>query len=753
MKKSINNIYYSSGIFWIPLISGILFLYESLYTRIISVVLSNNYVFLVISLSVVGYGVGSSLYYNIDRKKPEPGDKSKFLLIELIILFSSIFVILAIVYFIPFISYWIYLIPVSIPFIIAGYIFSNYYNNINSKPQTIFTLDLIGAVVGLIGGFILMNKLGIIQTTIFIGMIAVAVLFLFIIKYKKILIILPSVLFFLLLFTVINPNSVNWINKNFTGLNTSPYTSLARISNAGEKGEIIATKWDAFSRTDVIDLGEDSTLRIVTIDGAANASMIRRVEGSNEHLNIKYQIDFLPYLIRKIKTAAIIGAGGGRDVLQALHGDVSYIDAIEINKSSIDLTNNLKEYNGSIFYDDRVNIQKTDGRSFIQKSDLDYDLILLSLVMTETSQSGSLVTAETYIYTKEAVSTYIDKLTPTGVLTFVSHNTQDMIKIIRTIRDVLLKKGVSIEDMKKQIMVVGNVMVHGEETMLRNPLILYSPKEFTDSEIITAKRFINYISAIPILMKNTPEVEIIQNILEDDNLKLPFNFKPATDERPYFYQFSEGLPRSLTLTIVISLLATLLLWTRKVISNKIIKKASYFSLSGMAFMMIEIILLQKMTLILGHSTLAFIFTVSVVLGGAGSGSLMSSKIPFLEKKAALIAGAMLLLGTLLLYLFKYELLSLHISVRLLFIGSFFFMTSFFQGIIFPSAIKQVKELIPIYYGINSSFSLVGSIFALILIFLLGSTGAMLIGSSIYIVLFIIKPYTLGKEQGVSNGKN
>ena len=65
VKNSINNIYRSSKIFWIPLISGILFLYESLYTRIISVVLSNNYVFLVISLSVVGYGLGSSLYYNI----------------------------------------------------------------------------------------------------------------------------------------------------------------------------------------------------------------------------------------------------------------------------------------------------------------------------------------------------------------------------------------------------------------------------------------------------------------------------------------------------------------------------------------------------------------------------------------------------------------------------------------------------------------------------------------------------------------
>ncbi len=680
-------------------------------------------------------------------------DENKFFLIQLITLFSSIFTILAIVYFIPFISFWVYLIPVSIPFIIAGYIFSNYYDNNTSKSQTIFTLDLIGAVVGLIGGFFLMNKFGIIQTSILTGLLALAVLFTYMIKYRKRLIIIPTALSLLLLFVQINQNSINWINKNFNGLNSSPYTSLARFDSTGKKGEIIATKWDAFSRTDVIDSGEEGKMRIVTIDGSANASMIRKVEDSNEHLYIKYEIDFLPYLVRKPKTAAIIGAGGGRDVLQALHGGVTYVDAIEINKSSIDLTNEMKEYNGSIFYDDRVNIEITDGRSFIQQSDLKYDLIFLSMVMTGISQSGSLVTAETYIYTEEAVSTYIDKLTPDGELTFVSHNTQDMIKILRTIREVLIKKGTSIEDIKTKIMVVANAMLHGEDTMLSNPVIIYSPRGFSNAEIFTAKRFIDRISAFPLLMKDTPELDLIQSVIEDDNLDLPFNFEPATDEKPYFYHLSKGLPGSLSLIIIIALIITLLLWTKKVITYKIFNKSVYFSLSGMAFMMIEVILIQKMTLILGHSILAFIFTVSVVLGGAGTGSIMSLKKPILEKKAALIAGILLLLGTVLLYLFKNELLTVQLYARLLLIGPFLFVTSFFQGIVFPSAIKQTKEFIPIYYGINSSFSLIGSILAIILIFLIGNTYAMLIGSSIYIVLFIIKPYTLGKIQGVNNERN
>ena len=54
-------------IYAVPIISGILFLYESLYIRIISAVLYNNYVFLIISLSVVGYGVGSHIYHNLSE--------------------------------------------------------------------------------------------------------------------------------------------------------------------------------------------------------------------------------------------------------------------------------------------------------------------------------------------------------------------------------------------------------------------------------------------------------------------------------------------------------------------------------------------------------------------------------------------------------------------------------------------------------------------------------------------------------------
>ena len=736
-----------SVLYWIPLISAVLFLYESLYTRFISAILYNSYVFIIISLSVVGYGLGSSLYIRLIKKHNEKINNQKTHLILLASLFLSIFLILAIIYLSPFISFWIYLIPVSIPFIIAGFIFSGYYNNNTSKSPLIFTLDLIGAVIGLLGGFLLMNTIGIIETTLLIGILSMILFMIYVLKYKKKLVVLPVFLSVILLLVLFNQESKTWVNNNFNGFYSSPFTSFERFAQGGQKANIIATKWDAYSRTDVLDVGMESKTRTVTIDGAANASMVKVEEGSDEHMYLKDQIDFLPYIIRSPENAAIIGAGGGRDILQALHGGVTSVDAIEINRSSIDITNEMKEYNGSIFEDDRVNIRITDGRSFIKKSEIDYDLIFLSMVMTGISQSASLVTAETYIYTKEAIATYIDKLSTDGLLTFVSHDTQDMIKILRTIRNVLMEDGFSGEEIKKRTMVVGNPMAHGREVMLHNPVIVYSPKEFSNDEVLKAKRFINRISVVPLLLKDTPEVEIIRSVINNDSLDLSFNFAPATDEKPYFYHLSKGLPSSLSTIMIISIFITFLLWSKKIVRYKLFKKAAYFSLSGMAFMMVEVILIQKMTLILGHATLAFIFMISVILTGAGMGSIVSSSKLKLEKWASLISGLLLISGALILLIFKNELLAAPLYMRLWMIGIYFFITSFFQGIVFPAAIKHTKEHTPIYYGINSSFSLIGSVSALLLIFLFGSTIAMLIGSSLYIVLFIIKPYTIGKNEG------
>ncbi len=734
-------------IYIVPIISGILFLYESLYIRIISAVLFNNYVFLIISLSVIGYGLGSVIYHNLSEKDKIQNfikNRNNFIL-YLSTLFITVFSMLALIYFVPYLNYWLYLIPVSIPFIMAGFLFSLLYDNFNRKSGFIYALDLIGAVIGLTGGLFLMNNIGVIQTALLLGVSAALTMTFYLIKIKKIIIIIPISAAIFLLFVLVNANTLSWVNKNFNSLYTSPSTSLARFSQAGQEADIIATKWDAFSRTDVIDLGAQQRERVVTIDGAANASMVKNESDSQDLQFLKTSIDYLPYILRTPEKVAIIGAGGGRDVQQALIGGAEYIDAIEINKSSIDLTKEMKDYNGSLYFDKRVNIQETDGRSFIQHSKVDYDLIFLSLVMTGTSQAEGLVTAETFIYTKEAISTYIEKLSPNGQLTFVSHDIREMTKLLKTISEILLESGYSEEDLKNHLIVTGNPKQHGKEVMLHEPVITFSPTAFTSTELKSAKSFFKKLNIIPVIMNGETDIEIFLSIIKGQEQDLPFNYQPATDEKPYFYQFSKGLPGSLSTILIISLLIPLFLWGSKIMQNRIMGMSVYFSLSGLAFMMVEVVLIQKMTLILGHSIIAFTFVISIILSGAGIGGIISTKgYENLKKYAGIIASIIILAGALLLQILADELLSTKLIPKMLIIGPFLLISSVFQGMIFPTAIKKMKKFIPVYYGINSSFSLIGSVSALVLIFLIGSTNALIVSSLLYFTIFIIRPFTLDK---------
>ncbi|EDW6383969.1 hypothetical protein YS28_004671, partial [Salmonella enterica subsp. enterica] len=67
----------------------------------------------------------------------------------------------------------------------------------------------------------------------------------------------------------------NSIEKNFNGLLTNPGKTFGFYQYEGENAEIISTEWNSFSRTDVIRLPEIPDYMVVTIDGAANAPMMK----------------------------------------------------------------------------------------------------------------------------------------------------------------------------------------------------------------------------------------------------------------------------------------------------------------------------------------------------------------------------------------------------------------------------------------------------------------------------------------------
>ncbi|QPJ65508.1 MAG: hypothetical protein G3M78_08920 [Candidatus Nitrohelix vancouverensis] len=140
--------------------------------------------------------------------------------------------------------------------------------------------------------------------------------------------------------------------------------------------------------------------------------------------------DYLkPYAFaRSLDDVLILGAGTGNDVVIALQKGAKRIDAVEIDRSILQLG---RELHFQRPYDDpRVTTHVDDARAYLKKTDRLYDLIVLGTLDSQTLLSGmSSLRLDNYVYTLESFQAIRDRLKPDGililhhmsVLKFISH--------------------------------------------------------------------------------------------------------------------------------------------------------------------------------------------------------------------------------------------------------------------------------------------------------------------------------------------
>ena len=75
----------------------------------------------------------------------------------------------------------------------------------------------------------------------------------------------------------------------------------------------------------------------MTIDGLAGTSVYRFTGELDEVSFLRYDVTNLAYAVPGLKTAAVIGVGGGRDLLSARLFGVPEVIGVEINPIFIDL--------------------------------------------------------------------------------------------------------------------------------------------------------------------------------------------------------------------------------------------------------------------------------------------------------------------------------------------------------------------------------------------------------------------------------
>ncbi|WHH59952.1 hypothetical protein [Petroclostridium sp. X23] len=751
------------------LVSVSLFTYQVVLTRIYSAILWYHYVFLITSFAVFGLGIGGIIAYKQQEKRQKSIlKKSRDTKVReaspledinkaVTILSISYLLVLGLIYLLPYIGgLLIYAVLGTIPFVIGGYFFSTLFRELSGISNKLYFADLLGSGIGSVAVLLSLNYLGMYRSVILVCIIAslAALLYSSALKIKNAV---NYVLPVLLLVAILLPGQyVKSIEQNFNGIKTNVSKTLGNINKSGENGEIVYTQWNAFSRTDVIKVKEAPDQMVVTIDGAANAPMYR-FDGNMESLDkYKKNTEFIPFSFGKNDSTLIIGPGGGRDILFALAGGSKDITAVEINTSSIEAVRQFKDFNGNIYDRPEVRVYGEDGRNYIRKTQDKYDVIFLSLVMTSTSQGAGYALSENYIYTTEAMQDYLAHLKEDGKLAFLTHDQEDLGKIVATAILALKNRGIPVKDAPKYIAIFRKNMPqaqHGGEH-IHNPMVIIKNQPFTEQQSKELAQSAYENGNLPLFTPHVYEEGPLQHIKEEHISMaeyltgFTYNVTPATDDNPYFYNFTKGISPVLIFILFFILIGSFILFIPFIIKHSAVRPALYFSGLGAGFMLIEIPLIQKFILYLGHPVLAFTYVLAALLIGCGLGSFVSSSKVFSKTVKGIYLPPILIVIVNIALISSLGLIFRNTSDwslinRILISSLLVIIQGFFMGMPFPRGLRLLNEnkktdIIPIMWGINGVMSVVGSVVSIMLSMELGFNGALIAGSIVYILVSLIR---------------
>jgi predicted membrane-bound spermidine synthase len=168
----------------------------------------------------------------------------------------------------------------------------------------------------------------------------------------------------------------------------------------------------------------------------------------------------------------------------------------------------------------------------------------------------------------------------------------------------------------------------------------------------------------------------------------------------------------------------------------------FFGLIGMGFMFVEITLIQKFALFLGHPLFSFSIIIFALLFSSGIGSLFSKRILGKNvaaglKRILLICSIFLISSPLSLSLLFKHGMGFPLAGRIALTFFCVFPLGFFMGFPFPAGIgmleKKESRLIPWAWATNAFSSVINSVFALYVAFWGGYTLVLVLAGICYLL--------------------
>jgi hypothetical protein len=204
---------------------------------------------------------------------------------------------------------------------------------------------------------------------------------------------------------------------------------------------------------------------------------------------------------------------------------------------------------------------------------------------------------------------------------------------------------------------------------------------------------------------------------------------------------------SLIATVVVLALPPVLLGARLPREKGVLEFLLYFVCLGAGYIMVQVALIQKFVLFLGHPTHALTVVIFSMLVSSGLGSYFSGRFVGkdpddgrLMKALGLIAILVALLAVLVFTVLT-ALVGLPLWLKMALTAAMIFPAGFVMGIPFPSGLKRLERWhrpsVKWAWSLNAAASVLGSVAALICAIYLGLVQTLLFGGMLYLAALAI----------------
>jgi len=517
-----------------------------------------------------------------------------------------------------------------------------------------------------------------------------------------------------------------------------------------------------------------------------------------------------PYTVISEPDVLLVGLSGGINAQVARYKGAERIDIVEPSAEMIRLIRddpNISRFTGNLLSLPEITIIQGEGRSWCADHPKSYDLIELSLIDSiGLSDSGGYPVHEDYKYTVEAFRGYFGALKDNGILSVTVWDRlnppRNVLRLLNTIIIAMREAGFPEPDRSlysfglfistSTILVKNGAFTEGELYDLNNFVktrsfeLLYAPDTYLplrDIDVLMGAYSAHFRGGETLVESFTPADMYRASIplfLEGRGKEIEadyiFDIRPILDSRPYYSGFlkldllpvyfdqirdiSEEWGYLLLLgmllqgcifgfiVIIIPVIAKRreLFWSRTD-TGSTIGVIFYYAGLGLGYMLIEIYLIQRLSVFLSNPTYSASIVITVMLIMSALGNLASSAVRRLMS-FVVPAACLLITGGLLFYIFGLDafLYSYHsaaLNVRIFAAGIVIAPVAFFMGIPYPNGLDSLQEnkprLLPWAWGMNGGLSVAGAALARVVSVSSGFPVLLGMGICLYIMVGILFP--------------